>query len=168
MLCPIVGLGQGSLSIPSEFFQVRRYRALDGCKRFDHASGHCASGPDAVLAGYDVPTCGIQKPDDLVVPGGFAIALQQFLVHAAAAVVVDEHRDKFFLDGLYQLKVVQHFTAELADARSPRHLLEQNKHGFAGCRAHFEGRIEIAPPLYAADLDGRGRGLTGVSSGAKH
>lgn len=65
-----------SLFNPSKSIKITWNRALEGFERFDHALGHATGGPDAVLAGNDVPAFGIQKPDDLEVPGRFAIAFQ--------------------------------------------------------------------------------------------
>ena len=59
------GFDKGSSSACGKIFQVIRHRAFDDPEGLDHAPGYAAGCPDAVLAGNDVPSVGIQKPDDL-------------------------------------------------------------------------------------------------------
>jgi hypothetical protein len=142
----LAGLGQ--------IFKVIRDRAIDGHERFDHALGHCACGPNAVLARNHILAPGIEKSNYLVVPGRFPVPYQEFPVHSAAAVVIDQHWNKLILNGPDQHRVGQDFATELAHTGAPGYFLEKNQHGLAFFGASSQGRIKVSAPMNVTDFDG--------------
>ena len=142
------------LTCVGELFEVIRDWAIDCHERFDHALGHCGCGPDTVFARNYVLAPGIEKSNYLVVPGWFLIPYQEFPIHAAAAIVIDQHWNKFIFNGPDQLRVGQNFAAELAHTGAPGHFLEKNQHRLAFCSASSQGRIKVSAPMNVTNFDG--------------
>lgn len=120
---------------------------------FDHAGGEGGCCPDAIFAGDDVFGVMIEEADDLIVPGGFIEAFQNFGIGAGVAVVVDEDGDEFVFDGFDEEGLAQDFFSELLAAGAAGNFLEEEEHGFAGFLGLGEGGVEVAGPGDGAGFD---------------
>lgn len=95
----------------------------------------------------------VEESDDLVVPGGFAVAFEEGGV-GASFVVDDEEGDEVGFDGLNELGVGEDFGPEVATAFSAGDFLEEDEDGFSGLFGEGEGLVVVSEPGDVTDFDG--------------
>lgn len=120
---------------------------------FLHSRNEGADGVDSVASWDEVFAFVIQEANDLVIPRGFAVALEDFGIFAGL-VIGNEERDEVGFDRFDEEGVGEDFGPEVTTASSSGDFLKEEEDGFAALLREGQGLVVITEPFHMADFDG--------------
>lgn len=127
-------------------FQIFRNMAARRVQSPYHPCRNTTSRPDTLLPGDNIPAIGIEKSDNLKVPGRLTEAIEPFPI-PSSPVVDNENRDKFVFNRFDNLRVTENRSAEILATAAAGNFLKKDEDWAPASSTLLQSSIQISAPL---------------------